>query len=71
MTKKGVEDQKKTSPHDDSLIQQIAVRSATSFCKKIRTTLFLKGTVFHCITIIRHLVHEFDQKRLNLQKNLA
>ena len=62
MTKKGVESQKKkTSPRNDNLIRRIAVWSSKSFCKKIRAAQFLKDTNVHRTTVIRHLVHKFDQ----------
>ena len=53
---------RKTTPRDDHLIRRVAVRSPTSFCKKIRSALLLKGTDVHRTTIGRRLVNEFGLK---------
>ena len=52
----------RTTPRDDHLIRRVAVRSPTSSCKKIRSTLLLKGTDVHRTTIGRRLVNEFGLK---------
>ena len=53
---------RKTTPRDHHLIRRVAVRSPTSSCKKIRSTLLLKGTDVHRTTIGRRLVNEFGLK---------
>ena len=71
MTRKEVEDQKKTSYHDDNLIRRITVWSPTSSCIKIRTALLLKDADVHRTTVRRRLVHDFNQKVFKPGKNLA
>ena len=44
------------------MIRQIAVRSSTSFCKKVFAALLLKGTDVHRTTVRKLLVHDFNLK---------
>ena len=53
---------RKTSSHEDNMIQQIAVESPTSFCKKICMLLLLKSSDVHHTTTSRHLVYDFNLK---------
>ena len=72
MTSKRVDGrQRKTSPCDDNLIQQIAAWSPSSSCKKIYAALLLKGTDVHHTTASRHLVYDFNLKAFKPAKNLA
>ena len=69
--KKRSERSKKTIPRDDNLIGQIAVRSPTSFCKKIRAALLRKSADVHRITVSKRLVYDFNLKAFKPAKKLA
>ena len=62
---------RKLSPRDNNLIRQIAVRSPTSSCKKMRAALLLKGIDVHRTAVSRRLVHDFNLKAFKPAKNLA
>ena len=72
--KKRSERPRKTSPHVDNLIRQMAVQSPTSFCKKIRAHCLLKAQVFIVQLLIGVLFiysFHFNLKVFKTAKNLA
>ena len=62
---------RKTSPHDDNLIRQVAALFPFRFCKNIGVTLPYNGTDVHCTTVSKRLVHDFNLKAFKLAKNLV